>query len=121
MSLLQAVSDNNDAMNSLMVQLVERVKVISEACKDAESDDAKEKIDGFIRYGLSCRQSTADATFNSRILVRNTSQIQKLCTKPTWKKVLANEETTKEIQDFVQEMDQSLDSFQVCTSSLKFV
>jgi hypothetical protein len=58
-------------------------------------------------------QSTADATFNSRILVRNSAQIQKLCTKPTWKKVLANEETAKKIQDIVQEMDQSLATFQV--------
>ena len=100
-------------MNALMVQLVERVKAMSEACKDAESDDAKEKIDGFIRYGLSSRQYTADATFNSRILVRNFAQIQKLCTKPTWKKVLANKETAKKIQDIVQEMDQSLATFQV--------
>ena len=54
-SLLQAVSDNNDAMKALMVQLVERVRVMSEACKDAESDKAKERIDGFIRYGLPRR------------------------------------------------------------------
>ena len=51
-SLLQAVSDNNDAMKGLMAQLVERVTVMSEACKDAESDEAKERIDGFIKYGF---------------------------------------------------------------------
>ena len=51
-SLLQAVSDNNDAMKALMVQLVERVGFMSEACKDAESDEAKERIDGFIKYGF---------------------------------------------------------------------
>ena len=44
-------------MNALMVQLVERVKAMSEACRDAESDEAKEKIVGFIRYGLSSRRS----------------------------------------------------------------
>jgi hypothetical protein len=44
-------------MHALMVQLVERVKAMSEACKDAESDEAKEKIDGFIRYSLSSRWS----------------------------------------------------------------
>ena len=58
-------------------------------------------------------QSMADATFNSRILVHKSAQIQKLRTKPTWKKVLANEETAKKIQDIVQEMDQSLATFQV--------
>ena len=58
-------------------------------------------------------QSTADATFKSRILVCDFAQIQKLCTKPTWKKVLANEETAKKIQDMVQKMDQSLATFQV--------
>ena len=58
-------------------------------------------------------RSTVDATFNSRILVRNSARIQKLCTKPTWKKVLANVETAKEIQGIVQEMDQSLATFQV--------
>ena len=40
-----------------MVQLVERIKVMSEACRDVASDEAKEKIDGFIRYGLSSHQS----------------------------------------------------------------
>jgi hypothetical protein len=55
--LLQAVSVNNDAMKALMVQLLERVKVMSEACKDAESHEAEEKIGGFIRYGLSSRRS----------------------------------------------------------------
>jgi hypothetical protein len=40
-----------------MVQLIERVKAMSEACKDAESDEAKEKIDGFIRYSPSSRRS----------------------------------------------------------------
>ena len=50
--MLQAVSDNNDAMKGLMAQLVERVTVMSEACKDAESDEAKERIDGFIKYGF---------------------------------------------------------------------
>ncbi len=54
-SLLQAVSDNNDAMKALMVQLIERVRAMSEACKEAESDEAKERIDGFIRYGLPSR------------------------------------------------------------------
>ena len=44
-------------MKALMVQLVERVKAMSEACKEAESDEAKEKIDGFIRYGLPSRRS----------------------------------------------------------------
>jgi hypothetical protein len=54
-SLLQAVSDNNDAMKALMVQLVERVRAVSEACKEAESDEAKERMDGFIRCGLPSR------------------------------------------------------------------
>ena len=54
-SLLQAVSDNNDAMKALMVQLVGRVRAVSEACKEAESDEAKERIDGFIRCGLPSR------------------------------------------------------------------
>jgi hypothetical protein len=58
-------------------------------------------------------QSTADATFNSRILVRHSAQIQKLYTKPTWKQILASEETAKKILDIVQEMDQSLATFQV--------
>ena len=58
-------------------------------------------------------QSTADATFNSRILVQKSAEIQKLYTKPTWKKVLANEETAKTIKGIVQEMDQSLATFQV--------
>ena len=44
-------------MNALMVQLVERVKAMSEACKDAESDEAKKKIDGFVRYGLPSHRS----------------------------------------------------------------
>ena len=51
-SLLQAVSDNSDAMKALMVQLVERVRDMSEASKDAKSDEAKERIDGFIKYRL---------------------------------------------------------------------
>ena len=55
MSLLQAVSDNNEAMKALMVQLIELVRVMSEACKEAKSDEAKERIDGFIRYGLRSR------------------------------------------------------------------
>ena len=54
-SLLQAVSDNNDAMKALMGQLIELVRVMSEACKEAKSDEAKERIDGFIRYGLPSR------------------------------------------------------------------
>ena len=59
-SLLQAVSDNNDAMKALVVQLVERVRVMSEACKDAESDEAKERIDGFIKYGFPSLWSICD-------------------------------------------------------------
>ena len=59
-SLLQAVSDNNDAMKALMVQLVERVRVMSEASKDAKSDEAKERIDGFIKYGLPNLWSICD-------------------------------------------------------------
>ena len=59
-SLTQAVSDNNDAMKGLMVQLVERVRVMSKACKDAESDEAKERIDGFIRYDLPSLWSICD-------------------------------------------------------------
>lgn len=55
MSLLQAVSNNNDSMKALMVTLIERVRAMSEACKEAESDEAKERIDGFIRYGLPSR------------------------------------------------------------------
>ena len=58
-------------------------------------------------------QSTADATFNSRTLVHKSAEIQKLCTKLTWKKVLTNEETAKKIKGIVQEMDQSLATFQV--------
>ena len=58
-------------------------------------------------------QSTVGATFNSRTLVHKSAEIQKLSTKPTWKKVLANEETAKKIKDIVQEMDQSLATFQV--------
>jgi hypothetical protein len=52
-SLLQA--DNNDVIKALMVPLIERVRAMSEACKEAESDEAKERIDGFIRYGLPSR------------------------------------------------------------------
>ena len=54
-SLLQAVSDNNDAMKALMVPLIEHVRAMSQACKEAESEEAKERIDGFIRYGLPSR------------------------------------------------------------------
>ena len=54
-SLLQAVSDNNDAMKALMVPLIERVRAMSEACKEAKSDEAKERIDRFIRYDLPSR------------------------------------------------------------------
>lgn len=33
-----------------MVQLTDRIKAMSEACQDAESDEAKKRIDDFIRY-----------------------------------------------------------------------
>ena len=59
-SLLQAVSDNSDAMKALMVQLVERVRDMSEASKDAKSDEAQERIDGFIKYGLPNLWSICD-------------------------------------------------------------
>jgi hypothetical protein len=52
MSFFQAVSDNNKAMKALMEQLADRVKAMSEACKDAVSDEAKERMEAFIRYSL---------------------------------------------------------------------
>ena len=58
-------------------------------------------------------QSATDGTFNSRILVQKSAQLQNLRTKLTWKKVLAQEEMAKKIQDIVQEMDQLLATFQV--------
>ena len=39
-------------MKALMVQLIDRVKAMTEACKDAQSDEAKERIDSFVRYSL---------------------------------------------------------------------
>jgi maltose-binding protein MalE len=48
-SFAQTVSDNNEKLKILMYQVTDRVKAISEACIEAESDDAKERIDGFIR------------------------------------------------------------------------
>jgi hypothetical protein len=48
-SFAQTVSDNNEKLKVLMYQVTDRVKAISEACRVAESDDAKERIDGFIR------------------------------------------------------------------------
>jgi hypothetical protein len=39
-------------MKALMEQLADRVKAMSEACKDAESDEAKERMEAFIRYSL---------------------------------------------------------------------
>ena len=58
-------------------------------------------------------QSATDGMFNSRILVQYSAQLWNLRTKPTWKKVLAQEEMAKKIQDIVQEMDQLLAAFQV--------
>jgi hypothetical protein len=58
-------------------------------------------------------RSAADGHCFYRTLVRDSAQIQKLRTEPTWKKVLANEERAKKIQDIVQAIDQSLATFQV--------
>ena len=44
----QALSDNNKGLKTLMVKLTERVEAMSETYQDAESDEAKERIDGFI-------------------------------------------------------------------------
>ena len=58
-------------------------------------------------------QFATDGMFNSRILVQKSAQLRNLRAKPTWKKVLAQEEMAKQIQDIVQEMDQLLATFQV--------
>ena len=50
--LFQAIVDNNSAMKVLVVQLTNRIKDMSEACQHARSDEAKKRIDDFIRYGL---------------------------------------------------------------------
>ncbi|KAF8327521.1 hypothetical protein F5887DRAFT_1164142, partial [Amanita rubescens] len=94
--LSEAISDNNRAMKALMVKLIDRVKVMSEACNDAQSSEAKKRIDEFIG-----------------VLVHDCNKVQKLRTDPSWKKVLTNEEVTKKIQGIIQGMDQALAMFQV--------
>ena len=51
----QTVADDNEVMNVLLGQLIDRVKAMIEVWKDARSDEAKERIDRFVGYGLSSR------------------------------------------------------------------
>jgi hypothetical protein len=95
-----------------MEQLADRIEAVSEACKDADSDEARDRIDAFIKYSIP-RFYVSTLTSPDRILIRDSAQIEDLRKEATWKKMLENEGTAKRIEDILQGMDQSLATFEV--------
>lgn len=107
------MTDNQHVLRNVLAQLNHRAAKASAAHDRAQSADAAQSLQEFVKYACNTCRVAKWSSIPVRSSQEEVISLERLQKKAAWKRVIQSSEDCKEIQAIVTRLDMSLQSFQV--------